>query len=124
MAKGMLGCLEKRDLLNRAAVSVDTLLQWGEQYEQAGLIFDALDFYEKAKAQEQLHRLLEIAGREGNAFLLARASRALGREPSREEWISLAKSAEAAGKYAFAAEAYRKAEDEEQAERCSSLAFA
>jgi tetratricopeptide (TPR) repeat protein len=123
MARGMLSCLEKRDLLNRAAVSVNSLLEWGEFYEQSGLIFDAVDFYEKAKAVEPLNRLLKEAEAEGNAFLFNRVSRALGHEPSREEWLSLAKNAESQGKFAFAAEAYTKAGESEPAQRCSSLVW-
>ncbi len=54
-----LGCLEKRDLLNETAVSVETLRSWGEHYEEVGSLYDALDFYEKAGAEEAFARLLE-----------------------------------------------------------------
>jgi hypothetical protein len=102
-----LSCLEKRDLLNETAVSLETLLSWGEHYEEVGSLYDAVDFYEKAGAREALARLLKKAQDVGNVFLFHRISRIIGHEPDRDEWLALANRAEELGKPAFAAEAYR-----------------
>lgn len=102
-------CLEKRDLLNQAAVSLDTLTGIGESFEQSDYVYDAADFYQKANAREGLSRLLESSREEGNVFLFKRICRILGHEPSREEWMALARRAEALGKLTFAAEAYSQA---------------
>jgi len=113
----MLNCLEKRDLLNQAVVSLETLSSWGRHYEEAGLAYDAVNFYEKAGDRDALARLLESAGRDGDIVLFSRICRILEREVTQEEWLSLSKSAEAAGKYAFAGEARRRGGVEESSER-------
>jgi len=123
MGRDTLSCLEKRDLLNHSVVSVDTLLAWGERYEQSGFINDAVDFYEKAKAQDALTRLLARVIGEGDVFLFNRITRAMGNEVEPDEWLSLAKTAEDCGKFSFAAEAYRKSGQEEEALRCADRAY-
>lgn len=104
----LLSCLEKRDLLNQSAVSINKLLEWGAVYEEAGMINDAVDFYERANAAEQLGRLLDIAGKEGDAFLFGRILKALNREAAPEEWNSLGEKAEELGKHSFAKEAFKR----------------
>ena len=105
---GLLTCLEKRDMLNRSAVSVDQLLKWGRLYEEEGLINDAIDFYEKANSSEALENLLSLSLREGDAFNYARIMKALGRQAPADEWISLGKRAAELGKDAFAREAFKR----------------
>jgi len=122
--KDTLTCLEKRDLLNKSAVSMDTLVDWGERYEAMDLDHDAADFYERAKAPEALGRLLEKAVDSSDVFLFKRLCRLLDRKVSREEWIDLAKKAEDQGKYRFAADAYRQGDDEESAIRVLDKAVA
>ena len=70
--KRELSCLIKRDLLNQPVASVENLLSWGQQYEEYGLLHDAVEFYEKAQAKEALFRLLEVAQEEGDTFLFLR----------------------------------------------------
>lgn len=102
-----LSCLEKREMLNEEAASAEVLLSWGEHYEEAGLLYDAVDFYEKADAREALSRLLARARDEGNVFLFRRLGRLLGIEPGSDEWAAVANRAAELGKLAFAAEANR-----------------
>lgn len=104
----MLNCLEKRELLNQSAVSIDKLLDWGALHEESGLINDAVSFYERAGAVEQLEALMETAVAEGDAFLYGRILKALGREVPAETWIALGKRAEELGKLAYAAQAFKK----------------
>lgn len=112
-------CLIKRDLLNQPVASVENLLSWGQQYEEQGLLHDAVEFYEKAQAKEALLRLLEVAREEGDTFLFKRVNRILKREPTREEWLSLANQAEQSGKEAFAADAHGQLGQEEPREQHS-----
>ena len=63
-----LSCLEKRDLLNDAGVSMETLLSWGQHYEEVGSLYEAVDFYEKSGAKEALARLLTKAKDAGNPW--------------------------------------------------------
>jgi hypothetical protein len=102
-----LSCLEKRDLLNDAAVPLESVLSWGRHYEEAGSLYEAVDFYEKAGAREALERILAKARDAGNLFLFRRICRFLGHQSGAEEWLALANRAEQLGKRAFAAEAYR-----------------
>lgn len=104
-----LSCLEKRELLNDQGASAELLHSWGEYYEAAGSLYDAVDFYEKAKAGEALAHLLGRAREEGNVFLFRRLTRFLGLAPGGDEWAALAVRAEELGKSAFAAEAQRLA---------------
>jgi tetratricopeptide (TPR) repeat protein len=117
----LLSCLEKRDLLNQSAASVETLLEWGELYLDAGLVHDALDFYEKAGAKEPLVKFVELAKAEGDALLLQRASTLLGGEPAGDEWRAVAAQAEQLGKFLFALKAYQRAGADEQVERMRNL---
>jgi hypothetical protein len=112
-----LSCLEKRDLLNETAVSLETLISWGQHYEEVGSLYDAVDFYEKAGAREALSYLLARVQDEGNLFLFRRLCRILGHEPDRDVWLALAHRAEEAGKLAFAAEAYRVIDPSGQTEQ-------
>lgn len=118
--KERLNCLEKRDLLNQAAASPGTLSNWGQKFEEGGFLYDAVDFYEKAGAQDALERLLKVCFHEGDTFLYRRISRLLGREPEREEWIALSKNAEGLGKSCFAVQAGRHGGEEEMAEKLAS----
>ncbi len=104
----LLACLEKRDLLNRSAVSVKEFLEWGARFEQEGLLSDAVDFYERARSAENLEKLLLVAREEGDLFLYGRILKALGREAARDEWIALGRKAEEFGKDAYARQALNK----------------
>jgi len=107
--RNLLNCLEKRDLLNQSAVSLEMLKQWGEQFEENGMFHDAVDFYQKAHAKEALGRIFKAAAEDGDAFLFNKVSRILKVEPTEEEWIRLAERAKELGKMAFAMEGYRRA---------------
>lgn len=104
----LLSCLEKRDLLNQSAVSINKLLEWGAVYEEAGMVNDAVDFYERANAVDQLKKLLGVAGEEGDTFIFGRILKALNREATPGEWISLGEKAAERGKHAFAKEAFKR----------------
>ncbi len=104
----LLTCLEKRDMLNRSAVPVDRLTEWGRRYEEEGQINDAIDFYAKASATDALEKLLPLAHQDGDTFVYGRIVKAIGREVSAEEWISLGKRAAGLGKEAFAREAFKR----------------
>jgi hypothetical protein len=106
-----LGCMEKRDLLNRSAISVETLLRWGQHYEDAEMVHDAVSFYEKAGAREPLRRILELARDEGDLFLFNRICRTLQHTPTRDEWLALAAKADELGKVSFAEQARRRVEE-------------
>jgi len=105
----LLSCLEKRDLLNQSAVSIDKLLDWGSRYEEAGQLNDAVDFYDRAKASEQLEKLMPRVCAEGDAFLYGRILKALDREAPPQDWLELGEKAKQLGKMAYARDAFSKA---------------
>lgn len=100
-----MSCLEKRSLLNRSAVSVDELIAGGRFYEEQGLVHDAVDFYERAEATEELQRLIDSALEDGDFFLFNRLNRLLKRSPREDEWRRLAMRAKELGKDGFAEQA-------------------
>ena len=119
----LLSCLEKRDLLNQPAASVDTLMQWGDRFLEAGFVYDAVNFYEKAGAREALMRLLEMARNDGDVFLLRRLCALLGREPSADEWLAVAEQAERQGKDQFAWKGYLGAGDQGRSDEVQARVF-
>ncbi len=114
----LLCCVEKRDLLNQPAASVDALVEWGDRYLKAGFVHDALGFYEKAGALEALPPLLEVAKSEGDTFLLQRVCAVLRREPTSEEWLAVAEQAERLHKQRFACKGYEAVGAQD---RCEAL---
>lgn len=116
-----LSCLQMRDILNRPVASAASLIDRGEALERAGRVHDALSFYEKAGAHEGIRRLRDGAAREGDLFLYRRTCRALGEEPTPEDWIAVGKRAADLGKTAFAHEAFRLAGREDLISGPSSL---
>ena len=105
----LLPCFEKRDLLNQPSASVERLVEWGRRFEDREMWSDAVDFYMKADAREELNRLLGLMREEGDTFLFGRVCKALGYEPSSAEWLAVAEEAERRGKHFLAAQARRKA---------------
>lgn len=103
-----LSCLEKRELLNRTAASVDELCARARSLEEAGLIHDAVDFYEKAQTWSEIERLIPLAVEEGDAFLFTRLYRLLKKDPPPEQWRALAARAEALGKTRYAQRALQQ----------------
>lgn len=89
-------------------------LRVAEAYLERGRVTESIVFLAKAGADERLRELAERAVREGDAFVLREACRALGEEPAREQWQGLAESAAAVGKERYAAEARRQAERMEE----------
>lgn len=107
--KNSLSCFEKRELLNQTAASVEALAEWGRRFEEQEMWSDAVDFYMKANAREELKRLKDRVREEGDSFLFGRVCKALGYEPTPDEWLSVAKQAEELGKHSLAVQAQRRA---------------
>jgi hypothetical protein len=95
-------------MLNRSAVSIDRLTEWGRVYEKEGQINDAIDFYAKASATDALEKLLPLVREDGDVFAYGRIVKAIGRAVSAEEWVSLGRRAAELGKDAFAREAFKR----------------
>lgn len=105
----MLGCLQKREMLNKSSIDADRLVEWGKACEEEGLLNDAIDFYTAAGSSEEMESLFAQAVDEGDAFIYGKLLKAVGREASTEEWMALGKRAEELGKDAFARAASKRA---------------
>jgi hypothetical protein len=69
---------------------------------------EAVDFFAKAGARDQLAELRSGAIEAGDVFLLRAVARAMGEPPARAEWRATAEAAGAAGRERDAAEAQRQ----------------
>ncbi|HOX43998.1 MAG TPA: hypothetical protein PK668_10395 [Myxococcota bacterium] len=82
-----------------------------EEYLAAGWLSDAIDFFDKARDVKGLERVMARAIDEGDAFLLRRCLKCLGKEDKDGEWGRLAEKALELGKLMFAREGFRMAGD-------------
>ncbi len=99
--------LERRTLVE-ADLAPERALAIAEAYLDQGRDVEAVAFLEKTRARDRLLELQRRAIESGDAFLLQEVARALGSEPGRATWESLARAAEAAGKELYAEEARRR----------------
>lgn len=104
--KRLLGCLKKRDLLNSDRSNPAHFVQVGTAYLEEGRIPDAIEFFEKARHQEGLDRLLQRCLDDGDVFLFRKVAKALGVSPGPDQWIELGDRALSLGKLYFARTAY------------------
>jgi hypothetical protein len=102
---------EKQKILYIDTRSADELIAYGDGCFAADRIFDALEFYSRAKHQSGLEKIRETAILNGDAMLFEQAAKALRREQVREEWGQLGRQALALKKYSFARYAFEQIGD-------------
>jgi hypothetical protein len=100
--------LEKRDILWSDRTPRTVLIRHGTEFLNAERYSDALDFFERAMYEEGIRKIKDIALREGDAFLLGRIARMKPEWVSEEDWRSVERAAEAAGKPSFAEQARKR----------------
>lgn len=109
MARSLLpNALVRREWIE-AEMDPARALQVAEAYLELGREAESIVFLAKAGASDRLREIAERAVQQGDAFLLRQACRALGEDPSPEQWRGLAEAAAALGKELYAAEAQRQA---------------
>ena len=111
--KAIPGPLERRHLLARE-IPADQALRIGEAYVAEERFPEAVEFLQKAGADERLEALRARAIEAGDAFLLRAVARAQDEPPARQDWLRLAEAAAAAGKLQYEEEARRQAERGEE----------
>jgi hypothetical protein len=102
---------EKQKILYIDARSADELIAYGDGCSEANRVFDALEFYSKAKYQPGLEKIRETAILTGDAMLFEQAAKALRHEHAREEWSRLGRQAFTLKKYTFARYAFEQIGD-------------
>jgi hypothetical protein len=94
--------MERRHLLEKS-MDAKVAIAIADAYLAEDRAVEAVDFFAKAGAREQLEAMVEPAIEAGDAFLLKSIHDALGvEEPRPDEWARLAAAAEAAGKTLYA----------------------
>ncbi|MBM4286631.1 MAG: hypothetical protein FJ135_00530 [Deltaproteobacteria bacterium] len=93
--------LKKKKLLDDADLPPGECRKYGLMFLEAGWLADALDFFLKGNAAEELAALQEIALETGDAFLLERLLQARGRQEP-ELWEKVAARALALEKVSLA----------------------
>lgn len=112
----------KQDIIYRGATSVEELVAYGDRCREAGRIFDALEFYQKAQHRPGLEWIREQAVSAGDAMLFEQTSRALHANPDAEEWNRLGRQAFALKKYTFARCAFEQGGDPTMVEQVRKIA--
>ncbi len=115
------GFARKRDILFGRKTSKERLRQTGEQFLEVGRYYDALEFIERAGADELARRIAGLAVDAGDTALLMRAKKVLREQTTDEEWTRTAANAEKAGLYSAAYLAHSRAGHEEEAVRLRKL---
>ncbi|MFW6188908.1 MAG: hypothetical protein ACOC7T_00610 [Planctomycetota bacterium] len=112
---------KKRKILFGQKTGPEKLRETGKRYMDAGRYYDALDFFERAEADDLARQVAETAAEAGDVPLYMRAKKVLGDEISEEQWLDLAQRAEQADMLSGAKVAYRKAGREQEVERLEEL---
>lgn len=102
---------KKQKLIHIEHSPKEVLIAYGDRCRRADRLFDALEFYQKAKHGPGLREIMAAAISSGDAMLLEQAAKALGAPTSEEEWNRLGRRAVALKKYLFARYAFEKGGD-------------
>ena len=113
----------KRKILFGDKTSDEQLRETGQQFMEGERYDDALEFFQRAEADDLARQVARRAMERGNTPLYMRAKRVLGEPISEDEWVGLAQSAERAELYTAARLAYQKAGRTQEAERLAELIF-
>ena len=102
---------ERQKLIHIEQTPQEVLVAYGDRCRRADRLFDALEFYQKAKHGPGLREIVAAAIASGDAMLMEQAAKALGAPPSVEDWNRLGRRALALKKYLFARHAFEKGGD-------------
>ena len=111
------GFRKKRKTLFGSKTSAGQMLETGREFMQAERFDEALEFFSRAGATQEVEQIAGLAAERGDIALFLRARVVLNEEPTEEELEAVARNAEAAGRRSMALTAYLKAGRMEQAER-------
>ncbi|MCZ6603362.1 MAG: hypothetical protein O6952_10175, partial [Planctomycetota bacterium] len=91
------------------------LVALGDAYRDAGRFTEAVQFYNRAQAEDSLAELKDLVIDRGDSALLLTIQRVLKNGVKAADWKRLAEAALRKEKYSAAAEAFEKAGEEEAA---------
>ena len=121
MAKALMSCLKKRDLIQEVTTSRETLIQFGQEYLNQGRWLEALEFFERAPDPEGLQTLKKKGLEEGDPFLYKQACRFLKESPVPAEWKLIGEKALSQGRWHQALTAFKALADETKIQEIEQL---
>ena len=89
---------DKQKILFLSSTPPPQLSDWGRRHEEAGLLHDAVLYYEAARDRASLERIAQTAVESADLLLLLNAHKALGGAPPAKSLEALKAKAEALGK--------------------------
>ncbi|MFO8008212.1 MAG: hypothetical protein R6V05_10800 [Candidatus Brocadiia bacterium] len=107
----------KRKVLFGEKTSREELREMGSRFMEHQRYDDALEFFQRAEAQDLVRQIVRRAIESGNTPLLMRAKKILEEDVAEEEWNEVGQAAEQAGLFSAAHLAHRQAGHEGEAER-------
>jgi hypothetical protein len=121
MAKGILSCLKKRDLIQEAGENTEALRRLGRDYMSQDRFLEALEFFEASQDREGMERLREKGLEEGDPFLYRQACKLLKVNSDPADWHRIGEKALAAGRYQQALAAFKFKSDEARVQEIENL---
>jgi hypothetical protein len=107
---------EKRKILFGEKTEEEQLRQTGRQFMEAEQYDDALEFFARCDAADEVREIIGRARETANTPLYLRAKVVLGEKPDEAELLEMAEKARKAGRTSMALVAYQKSGHEEQAD--------
>ncbi len=117
--KDLPGFQKKRKILFDDKFAGRQRLEAGIEFMEAGRYDDALEFFARSDAAQQVREIAELARQQCNVPIFLRAKVVLKERPGEDELVELALRAMEAGRSSMAELAYRKAGRQEEADRIS-----
>jgi len=111
------GFRQKRKILFGKGTTPEQMLETGRRFMQAERYYDALEFFSRSEAEQEVRELVRLAVERGDTPLLLRAKVVLKEEPTAGELRQVAHKAREAGRLSMALLAYSRAGDEQEAEK-------
>lgn len=112
---------EKQRILYIDKRSDKDLIEYGDQYLEAGRISDATDFYQKANHVPGLEKIKEAAEASGDVMAFQYVIKALKKTATDNDWHRIGQRALELEKYTFAFHAFGKCDDALKIEQIKNL---
>jgi len=113
----------KRKTLFGARTSPEQMRATGKRFMEAERFDDALEFFARTQAEDDVKEIVRIAIERGDMPLFLRAKLVLKEKPTGDEFAALARRAEETGRLSMAALAHLKAGNEQRAKELSAQAL-
>ena len=108
MLKKLPNYREKQRILYIEHRSESDLIEYGNAFFDAGKLFDAIEFYQKAKYMAGLEKIKEMAEQSGDVMLIQQILRSLKLTASDSIWHAVGQRALDLKKHSFALYAFEK----------------